>query len=93
MAQANPQLVAAPAVKQNILEIPSPTPATDTQVKKNGIADVVQFVLRPFQEICIFVVLLLLVTTHTAVVWLMFDCGFRAAGTEDIRDCENRALF
>jgi hypothetical protein len=71
IAQANPQLISPPAVKQNILEIPSTTPTPDNQIKKkNGIADVVRFLLRPFRRFTFLWCILLLVTTHIVVVWL-----------------------
>jgi hypothetical protein len=70
--QANPQLGEAPVVQQD--ELPTypvlPTTAESKVASNTRAAEVVQFLLRPFRRFTFLWCILLLVTTHTAVVWL-----------------------
>ena len=70
-AQANPQ-ARPPIIEQSVSpSVPALPGGSDGQVDtKNGVAEVFRFLLRPFRRFTLLWCLLLLVTTHTVVVWL-----------------------
>jgi hypothetical protein len=71
-AQANPQESSAPVVEQSSPAITPVVPASsDGQVgTKKSVFELLRFLLRPFRRFMFLWCILLLVTTHTAVVWL-----------------------
>ena len=72
MAQASPQIDSARIIDQNASAIaPATSASSDSQAEpKKGITGALRFILRPFRRFTILWCFLLLVTTHTAIVWL-----------------------
>ncbi|MGH9714226.1 MAG: hypothetical protein ACRD5M_13090 [Candidatus Acidiferrales bacterium] len=70
--QANPELIDAPVSEQSASPVVSQRPASSAihVGARKGIAELLRFLLRPFQRFTFLWCILILVTTHVSVLWL-----------------------